>query len=136
VGTIFRIQPDGSGYEILHRFSTDYPSPQEPWAALTPGPDGALFGATSLGGLGSSGALFRLNVGSATPLVLAMHVQGPTVESIWPDSAKGYELQYNADLSKPDGWQPVPGAASLTNGSYHFPLSTTGPANFYRLAKP
>lgn len=58
-GTLFRIQSDGSGFEVLRHFGqvfTDGSAPAGPPALL----DGILFGATSFGGSASAGTLYRI----------------------------------------------------------------------------
>jgi uncharacterized repeat protein (TIGR03803 family) len=58
-GSVFRINPDGSGYSILHSFNQV--AGYEPAAALVQGNDGTLFGTTQAGALGGAGTVFRLN---------------------------------------------------------------------------
>ena len=57
-GTLFRIQPDGTGYTVLHRF--DGTNGQAPQADLIEGPDGRLYGTTASGGRSSFGTAFRM----------------------------------------------------------------------------
>jgi uncharacterized repeat protein (TIGR03803 family) len=54
VGTIFKLQPDGTGYAIIRNF-TDLSDGSQPQAGLIEGSDGALYGATSAGPGGSYG---------------------------------------------------------------------------------
>lgn len=59
-GTIFRINPDGSGYATLHHFAGGPADGAQPWGALTAaGP--FLYGLTLYGGGFGNGALFRMN---------------------------------------------------------------------------
>jgi uncharacterized repeat protein (TIGR03803 family) len=60
-GTIFRIKPDGSGYALLHSFSEGDSAGVAPNGPLTP-LAGSLYGATTGGGLGYVGVLFRLDL--------------------------------------------------------------------------
>jgi len=62
-GTIFRVLSDGSAFEVVHEFGAALDG-KGPVAALTVGPDGALYGTTS--GMGGSwsvawGTAFRLD---------------------------------------------------------------------------
>ena len=136
-GSVFKINSDGSGYQILYRFSTNYPAAQEPWAALTPNRDGShLYGSASLGGAAFGGIIFKLDLLTAgTP---SLHIQslGTFFELSWPDSGTAVQLQLNADLSNPTGWQPAPGQPTLVNGTNHVQITASTGRQFYRLAKP
>src|SRR6266550_336359 len=41
-GTVFSVNPDGSGFTVLHHFSTNDSDGQYPWAGLVQGDDGVL----------------------------------------------------------------------------------------------
>ena len=58
LGCIFRLNPNGTGYQILHSF--DLSEGYEPTAALVQGRDGTLFGTTQFGGGGGHGTVFRI----------------------------------------------------------------------------
>ena len=60
-GTVFSLNKDGSGYQILHRFSTTDGDGQRPDGELVEGLDGALYGVTDSGNTGSSGVIYKLN---------------------------------------------------------------------------
>jgi uncharacterized repeat protein (TIGR03803 family) len=60
MGTVFRLNKDGSSYEVLRRFTFADGDGQIP-AGLVQGNDGALYGTTVEGGAGGPGILFRLN---------------------------------------------------------------------------
>lgn len=61
VGTVFKLNPDGSGYTFLHSFSTSGGDGNRPQAGVIQGSDGALYGTTSSGGSNFSGTVFKLN---------------------------------------------------------------------------
>src|SRR5258708_5164488 len=50
VGTVFKVNPDGSGYAILRVFTRNGTDGYNPRAALAQGTDGALYGTASGGG--------------------------------------------------------------------------------------
>ncbi len=50
VGVLYRINPDGTGYQILHTFATNNLDGQYPTGTPIQGPDGALYGITAYGG--------------------------------------------------------------------------------------
>ena len=64
-GTLFRLKPDGTAYQILHAFGPtgemfsngDGASP----VGLTLGSDGLLYGVTTLGGDNGNGLIFRIS---------------------------------------------------------------------------
>jgi len=58
-GTIFKIQPDGSGFTLLKWF-TNYAEGWSPRAGVTLS-DGVLYGTTTYGGSSNAGTVFRLN---------------------------------------------------------------------------
>src|SRR5437773_6138364 len=53
-GSLFRLNKDGSGYAILHRFASSAGDGRNPSGELIEGTDGALYGVTSSGGIISS----------------------------------------------------------------------------------
>jgi uncharacterized repeat protein (TIGR03803 family) len=57
-GTVFSLNTDGSGLTVLEDF--DHATGAYPWAALTRGVDGNIYGTTLYGGGGGSGTVFRL----------------------------------------------------------------------------
>ena len=69
-GTIYRIREDGTGFEILHRFTpweavSDFGAPINeegvyPESTLILGSDDFLYGVTRTGGTGGTGAIFRI----------------------------------------------------------------------------
>src|SRR5262249_10353216 len=58
-GTVFRVNPDGTGYAAIHSFS--YSDGSQPYAGLIQGNDGALYGTTAQGGSIGNGTVFRIN---------------------------------------------------------------------------
>ena len=65
-GTVFTLNPDGTGYAVLHEFSAEdgfsvNSGGAIPSAALTLGADGLLYGVSGYGGSGGSGVVFRLH---------------------------------------------------------------------------
>ncbi len=73
-GVIFRLNPDGTGYEVLHHFASLGKEGANPGPNLTWGPDGALYGVTSEGGLYGKGVLFKVAPAS-TNYVVVRHFQ-------------------------------------------------------------
>ena len=62
VGTVFKINKNGTGYSVLHRFQSTGGDGNLPQAALLlPASDGALYGVTPVGGGSSYGTVFKLS---------------------------------------------------------------------------
>lgn len=57
-GTVFKINPDGSGYVVLHDF--EWYDGAEPYGRLLQASDGALYGTASRGGTKGFGVVFKL----------------------------------------------------------------------------
>ena len=65
-GTLYKLNPDGTGYEILHHFNpsdtgTGLSTPPNPVLTVLPASDGTLYGTTYLGGTNGDGSIFKLN---------------------------------------------------------------------------
>jgi uncharacterized repeat protein (TIGR03803 family) len=67
-GAVFKLNPDGSGYAVLHSFAGGPDDGVQPRAGLVQGSDGRLYGTTAYGGtnyyqdaLGEAGTVFGLN---------------------------------------------------------------------------
>lgn len=61
-GTVFKTQPDGSGYQLLFSFpASSDSSPRGPSYALILGRDGVLYGTTQTGGSLNLGSLYKIN---------------------------------------------------------------------------
>ena len=60
VGTIYRVDKDGGGYTIIHRFTNNV-SGGNPSARLLAGQDGRLYGVTETGGPSGGGVVFAIS---------------------------------------------------------------------------
>ncbi len=62
-GVLFKMQPDGSGFTVIHNFGVTYSGKNSDGAnpsSLTVGPDGLLYGAAVAGGANAEGTVYRL----------------------------------------------------------------------------
>jgi uncharacterized repeat protein (TIGR03803 family) len=76
-GTVFRLNPDGSGYQELKSFGETVNDPTDPATGLVQGTDGALYGTTYSGGAREDGALFKLNLdGSGFSVLMSFNRSG------------------------------------------------------------
>lgn len=61
-GTIFRINTDGTGYEVLHNFTGSAEDGSTPLFGALARSGSMLFGMTNLGGVYNGGVIFKMNV--------------------------------------------------------------------------
>jgi uncharacterized repeat protein (TIGR03803 family) len=61
IGTVFKLNKNGTGYSILHSFGITGGDGVWPTAGLVEGTDGALYGTTDTGGSNRAGTVFKLN---------------------------------------------------------------------------
>jgi len=69
-GTIFSINEDGTGFQIVHSFAGGTDDGEKPFGSLVD-VDGWLYGTTTEGGANDEGTLFRLHLSDAKYEVLA-----------------------------------------------------------------
>lgn len=67
LGTLFKINKDGSGYEVLHSLTGTGGDGESVFSTLAKGPADTFYGTTSLGGNAGSGTVFTFTPGS-TPV--------------------------------------------------------------------
>lgn len=60
-GTVFKLNPDGGGYAVVHHFTGASGEGRYPQSALVETADGPLYGTTASGGNGEGGTLFKLD---------------------------------------------------------------------------
>ncbi len=60
-GAVFRINPDGTGFEVLHSFGSDPATGRVPMYGSLVADGGFLYGMTSRGGDSDEGAVFRID---------------------------------------------------------------------------
>jgi uncharacterized repeat protein (TIGR03803 family) len=81
---LFRLQPNGLGYRVLHRFSS-FPGDAGPAInGLIEGSDGFLYGAASTGGALDRGAVFRLGKDGGSYTVLRNFLSSPSGDGAEP----------------------------------------------------
>src|SRR4051794_1717980 len=59
-GTLFRLNPDGSGFALVKSFGTAPNDGARPFGVVIEGSDGTLYGTTEAGGQSGLGTIFKL----------------------------------------------------------------------------
>jgi uncharacterized repeat protein (TIGR03803 family) len=85
LGTIFRLNSDGTGYSLLHSFGSTSNDALSPQTALVQGRDGGLYGTTRLGGTSNFGTVFRVNTNGSDYSVLHSFADS-TLDGTWPEA--------------------------------------------------
>jgi len=60
-GTAFKLDPDGTGFTVLHNFPGAEGDGQNPSASMVQGSDGALYGMTKISNTNSFATLFKIS---------------------------------------------------------------------------
>ena len=107
-GTVFKLQPDGTGYSVLYSFKGSQYDAAVPQCALAQGADGALYGTATAGGYPGNGAIFKLNPdGSGYTVLYGFNPVG---------TFSGWKPQAGL-IQGPDGWLYGTTAGGMTNYS-------------------
>ena len=121
-GTVFKVNPDGTGFAVLHEFAFDYergiaPDGSAPEAIMVL--DGrTLYGTTSSGGSNYSGTVFKLDVDTTNFSVLW-----------WLTSSVGQNPQGDMVLDNGTLWAPAAYGGNPGSQGTIFKMSTNG-SNF------
>lgn len=123
-GTVFRVAPDGTGFEIVHRFkpyttvnilgSPVNPDGANPEAELIEDADGWLYGVTRAGGAGGTGVVFKMSRDGSTVEVLHQFGAISTAAGVSP-------------IQNPDGYAPTGALVEL--GGYAYGTTSAGATN-------
>ncbi len=105
-GTVFRVNKDGDGYAVLHRFPGTSGDGIAPWAGLVEGRDGALYGTTLEGGTKNAGTVFKLN-----------------------KDGGGYAVLHSFFSSEADGFKPMAGLLPGSDGALYGTTDGGGSGN-------
>ncbi|MGA3283721.1 MAG: choice-of-anchor tandem repeat GloVer-containing protein [Verrucomicrobiota bacterium] len=120
-GTIFEINTNGTGFQLLHSFSGGDGS-QSFGSLLLSG--STLYGMTSAGGSHNQGVIFALDLFPK----LAVTLSGTNLNLSWSTNYPGFTLESVAQL---DGtWTSVPGVTG-----YSATLPVSADSQFFRLRK-
>jgi uncharacterized repeat protein (TIGR03803 family) len=104
-GTIFRINLDGTGYEVVYRFSggTDGSGP---YGGFSEGPGGVLYGTTFSGGANNGGTVFKIS-----------------------KDGNGFTVLHDLTGLAGDGYNPYGGLLRASDGAFYGTTSSGGETN-------
>jgi uncharacterized repeat protein (TIGR03803 family) len=77
-GFVFKIQPDGSGYQVVFAFPAGLTAARLPEYAFILGRDGALYGTTEFGGTATFGTVYKVNTDGSGFAILRSFTAGGT----------------------------------------------------------
>ncbi len=129
-GSVFKLNKDGSDFEVVHSFNITDDGGYESWNGLFRGPDGALYGTTYYGGELGLGTVFKLWP-PQTPDILGIRVTNSTLQVTFAGAANyHYQILRSTDLKN---WIIVDAITMPTGGLYTYmdPSPPTRSA-FYR----
>jgi uncharacterized repeat protein (TIGR03803 family) len=132
-GTVFVINTDGTGFQVLYNFTGLLNNTNADGAGPVSGIlwSNTLYGMTHNGGSGSNGTVFSLFM----PPPLAISASATNAILAWPTNAAGFTLQSIADLRPPAVWSNVLSAPVNINGQNVVTNPVPGAQMFYRLAR-
>jgi uncharacterized repeat protein (TIGR03803 family) len=110
-GTAFRLNKDGSGYELLRRFTHTAGDGQNPIAALLKASDGALYGTTQGGGDLGFGTIFVLRPRAPFLSLAAVQPNGQFRFTLIGSPGYSYTIQASTDLQS---WTSLTNFVSAT----------------------
>ena len=105
VGVVFKLNKDGSGFQILKHFPSVGVDGRNPYSALIEGTDTKLYGTTRNGGAGNLGTIYRIN-----------------------RDGTGYQLLRSFTVAAKDGTFPVSRLFEGTDG-YLYGVTPSGGSN-------
>ncbi len=130
-GTIFKIGKDGSGYALLHHFSSASTEPTTPYGLIR-ARDGIIYGTTQYGGGGGAGCIYTLTAFPLPARILSLSI-GADSTSLRCATTSG--IQYDVERSTTlTSWSLLATLTSPGNGEILYTNLNQGvPTAFYRL---
>jgi uncharacterized repeat protein (TIGR03803 family) len=138
-GSIFRINTNGTGFEVLYNFSeTTYDLISVGTNSDGVNPNGrlicegdTLYGTTYRGGYGGNGTVFSY---ALPPPQLTIGIGQSNIVLSWPISTKSYTLESTTNLQSMP-WATVPLAPVVVNGQNTVTNPISGIQQFFRLSQ-
>lgn len=115
-GILYRMNGDGSDYQVVHSFGGDSNDGKSPVAGMVLGADGAIYGTTSDGGTHGGGTVFRITSSGTDYSIISQ----------LPNSGEAKGGPASRLLPQPDGTLLGTSRTGATNGGYLFALHMDG----------
>lgn len=136
-GTIFNINTDGTGYQILYNFTAGSSATNTNYDGVAPSAGfvlsgNTLYGLTSEGGSSGYGTLFSFTLPQPQ---LAIGVSGTNVILAWSTNFVGFALQSTTNLISPATWSAVSSPTAILNTSNVVTDALGETPTFYRLSQ-
>jgi uncharacterized repeat protein (TIGR03803 family) len=96
-GSVFKLNPDGSGYTILYNFGSSSEDGYSPRSPLVRATDGGLFGTAPLGGALNGGVLYRLAPSAPVISLIAAGSGQPMQIAVRSAAHFDYRIEASAD---------------------------------------
>lgn len=126
-GTVFRLNPDGSDFEVIHNFNG--PDGINPLSKLTIGPDEKIYGTAGKGGQDGGGTTFRMNPdGSDHEVLRSFDGEESTMSSaglFYGNDGKIYGSTFGGPWSSSDFYRIDPSGDNFEY-IFHFPTINSG----------
>jgi uncharacterized repeat protein (TIGR03803 family) len=130
MGTVFKLNKDGSGYSVLYSFGNTANDGQTPLAGLTQGSDGALYGTTANGGEMNFGTVFKIWPPETPDLIGVTSVDNNVQVSFAGISGAHYQVLRSTDLAS---WSVQTNITMPSTGVYtNFDNSPPNSRAYYR----
>ena len=131
-GVVFRLNIDGSGYQILYQFGSSPADGRYPAASLFQTRDGGLFGTTKFGGANNFGTIFRL--APAPPVISSLVPLPDKTVRLTVHAAANYTFRIDTS-SDHKHWTTLTNLLNA-NGAIQFVdyAASNAPSRFYRAA--
>jgi len=135
MGTVFRVNTDGTGYTTIYSFSGE--DGRLPTSGVTVAADGTLYGTTEFGGYMDGGVVFKL---SSTPPATVSIIDSASTSNGFLLTASGapaqnWTVQNTASLRS--AWQILATTNTDTFGLFQYlDTGATNSIGFYRTATP
>lgn len=128
-GTVFTLQTDGTGFQVVHSFTGE--DGTGPKSLLLSG--NMLYGTTQVGGAGGGGTVFSISLSNSLPQLIVFS-RGGSVILKWPTNAAGLFLKTTTNLISQVWTTNLP--APVVNGGLNTvtnPITAT--QQFFRLSQ-
>jgi uncharacterized repeat protein (TIGR03803 family) len=115
LGTLFKLNKDGSGFTVLHNFTNAGGDGRYPARLLTQGRDGAFYGTTTEGGEFGPGTFFKLWPPETPDILDVRPAAGSVQVSFAGVSGYRYQVLRSTDLTN---WTQLPTITMPASGTY------------------